>query len=77
MERLLNPADPYRLELAKKMGATVALNGNSFTIIGVLPRDFNGVSTGDHPGFYVPMSAQPQLMPSWPAASPVAAHPIR
>ncbi|HVS51532.1 MAG TPA: ABC transporter permease [Opitutaceae bacterium] len=52
------------------IGATVALNGNSFTVVGVLPREFRGVNLGDRTGFYVPISAQPQLMPSWPTASP-------
>lgn len=52
------------------LGQTVSLNGNSFTIVGVLPREFRGVEVADTKQFYVPMSAQPQLMANWPPTSP-------
>ena len=39
------------------LGKTVTLNGVVFTIIGILPRDFPGVSPGSPPEFYVPMQA--------------------
>ena len=52
------------------LGQTVALNGNPFTIVGVLPRDFRGVELADAKQFYVPMSAQPLLMADWPTTSP-------
>lgn len=52
------------------VGQPVTLNGHTFTIVGVLPRGFPGLSLGDKTEFYVPMSAQPQLMPSWPLTSP-------
>jgi predicted permease len=52
------------------LGASVPLNGNSFTVIGVLPQEFRGVHPGDRADFYVPMAAQPQLMSSWPPTSP-------
>jgi len=52
------------------IGATVSLNGHAFTVVGVLPDAFHGVHMGDRAEFYVPMSAQPQLMPTWPLTSP-------
>jgi predicted permease len=39
------------------VGQTIALNGTSFTIIGVLPRGFSGVQLGNPSEFYVPLSA--------------------
>src|SRR4051812_23537295 len=39
------------------VGQLVTLNGTAFTIIGVLPPDFPGVSPGDPAEFYVPMQA--------------------
>ncbi len=44
------------------IGQAVALNGKSFTVIGVLPRDFLGLSY-TRSDVYVPLSAQPQLRP--------------
>jgi predicted permease len=52
------------------LDASLTFNGHAFTVIGVLPSEFRGVHPGDRAEFYVPMSAQPQLMPSWPPASP-------
>lgn len=47
------------------LGQSFILNGHPYTIVGVLPRDFPGVVTGDRTEFYVSMSAQPQLLTSW------------
>ena len=52
------------------LGQTVALNGNAFAIVGVLPQEFRGVGVADANEFYVPMSAQPQLATSRPLTSP-------
>ena len=52
------------------LGQTVALNGNAFTIVGVLPREFHGVGVADTKEFYVPMSAQPMLVSGRPLTSP-------
>jgi predicted permease len=52
------------------LGASVALNSNSFTVVGVLPPEFRGVHPGDQAEFYVTMAAQPQLMSSWTPNSP-------
>jgi predicted permease len=52
------------------LGQSVTLNGNLFTVVGVLPREFPGVVAGNRTEFYVPMSAQPQLLSSWPLTAP-------
>ncbi len=52
------------------VGGTITLNKNAFTIIGVLPRGFAGPLPGDPTDVYVPMSAQPQLVPNRPLSSP-------
>ena len=44
------------------LGATVTLNGNAFTIVGVMPREFRGVHPGAATEFYVTTAAQPQLL---------------
>lgn len=52
------------------IGQTVTLNQNSFTIIGVLARGFAGPTIGDPSDFYIPLSAQPRMVPSRPLGSP-------
>ncbi|MBI5381170.1 MAG: ABC transporter permease [Opitutae bacterium] len=43
------------------LGSTLTLNGNVFTIVGVLPRELRGVHPGDAIDFYIALSALPQL----------------
>jgi len=52
------------------LGQVVTLNGNPFAIVGVLPNPFPGMAAGDRTEFYVPMSAQPQLLSSWSLTAP-------
>jgi len=52
------------------LGQTVTLNGTSYTIVGVVPREFTGVSMRRAQKFYLPMSAQPQLMPQFSQTAP-------
>jgi predicted permease len=41
------------------------VNGHSFTIVGILPRDFAGTTLGQDPDAYVPLSFKPLLTPNW------------
>jgi predicted permease len=45
------------------LGQSVSFNGSSFTVVGVLPREFHGVTPGAGMEFYISLSAAPQLMP--------------
>jgi predicted permease len=47
------------------LGETVMLNGAGYTVVGVLPRDFNGPLGGSDAGIYVPMAAQPLIQPNF------------
>lgn len=47
------------------LGYTVSLNKKSFTIIGVLKRDFVGPINGDPADFYVPIAMQPHFLPQF------------
>ena len=51
------------------IGQNITLNGHSFTVIGVLPKEFPGISRGDKTGFYVSMESQPQLKSNWDRTS--------
>jgi len=53
------------------LGRTVALNRNSFTIVGVLPRAYVAPALGDPVHFYLPMAAQSQLRPDFPLTSDI------
>ncbi len=52
------------------VGETLTLNGSVFTIVGVLPPAFFGLNVESQIDFYVPMSAQPTLAPSWSRTDP-------
>jgi predicted permease len=41
------------------------VNGQLFTVVGVLPKDFTGTTIGQEPDAYVPMSFKPLLTPNW------------
>jgi hypothetical protein len=43
------------------VGKTIGLNGTPFTIIGVAPPEFFGVTVGLVPDFWVPMMMQGQV----------------
>ena len=46
------------------VGTTIVLNGRRYTIIGVAPTGFAGTQRVDVPDLFVPMTMQPDLMPS-------------
>ncbi len=52
------------------LGKSIALNRGTYSVIGVLPRDYVGPMLGDPTDIYVPMSAQPQLSSSRDLNSP-------
>jgi predicted permease len=52
------------------LGQRIALDGNSFTLVGVLPEGFAGVLSHSRSDVYVPLSAQPQLARDFPLKSP-------
>jgi predicted permease len=47
---------------AKAVGETLTINGNVFTVIGVTPPEFAGL-TDTRPGFFVPVATQPRVLP--------------
>jgi predicted permease len=47
------------------IGRSVVLNRHSFTIIGVAPAGFHGLSVGSSPAFWVPLAMHDQAMPSF------------
>ncbi len=56
----------HRLNSAREIiGKSLTLNGRSFTVIGVAPAGFRGLSVGSSPAFWVPLSMHDQVMPSF------------
>jgi macrolide transport system ATP-binding/permease protein len=49
------------------VGRTLRLNSHVFTVIGVAPRDFSGLTRGVFPSLFVPVSMLGQVRPSWTA----------
>ncbi|MBO0720894.1 MAG: ABC transporter permease [Blastocatellia bacterium] len=47
------------------VGKNVAVNGNPFTIIGVTPPEFFGITVGESPDFWVPAMMCAQLYPGF------------
>src|SRR4051794_7052794 len=41
------------------------INAQSFTVVGVLPKGFNGTTLGQEPDAYIPLSFKAQLTPNW------------
>ena len=52
------------------LGQTLTLNRTSFTIIGVLPREFTSPRAGDAANFYLPVAFQPRFRSDFQIASP-------
>jgi predicted permease len=49
----------------------VRVNGQVFTVVGIAPRGFNGLTLGQEPDVYVPMAFKPKLTPGWDATDKV------
>jgi predicted permease len=47
------------------VGKTVEVNRVPIVVIGVTPREFFGVSPGDYPDIWIPVSLQPRIAPQW------------
>ncbi len=45
------------------LGRQLLLNGTSFTVVGIAPERFYGLTTGLQPAFWVPMMMQPVIRP--------------
>ncbi|HEY6990534.1 MAG TPA: ABC transporter permease [Bryobacteraceae bacterium] len=43
----------------------ITINGHPFTIIGVVPRSFNGFLAGQNPALYVPIAMKSEISPGW------------
>lgn len=56
----------HRLNAAPQIiGRSLTLNGRSFTVVGVAPAGFRGLSVGSSPAFWVPLAMHDQVMPSF------------
>jgi predicted permease len=65
---ILVSADFWRRHLNSDraiIGRSLTLNGRSFTVIGVTPAGFRGLSVGSSPAFWVPLAMHEQVMPSF------------
>lgn len=51
---------------ASAIGQTVTVEGHPVTIVGVLPRSFEGVLVGAKPAFVMPLEMEPILHPQFP-----------
>ncbi|MGA2739700.1 MAG: ADOP family duplicated permease, partial [Bryobacteraceae bacterium] len=50
-------------EDSRVVGSTIRLNGQAFTVIGVAPREFRGITTQFQPDVWAPITLQPLMMP--------------
>ncbi len=57
------------------LGQTLVIDGHPATVIGVMPRGFDGLTAGLHPAVYLPLSStkiflnKDELTASWPSHS--------
>jgi predicted permease len=49
------------------LNRTVVVNGNTFTVVGVAPRGFEGTTLGSRPDVYVPLTMRAQVNPGYAA----------
>ncbi len=43
----------------------IRVNGEAFTIVGVVPKGFTGTTLGSQPDLFLPLSFKPRLTPGW------------
>ena len=56
------------------VGKAITVNGVPFTIVGVAPREFFGVSAGNAPDLFIPVAMQPRVAPFWTDEYPSLFH---
>lgn len=44
---------------------TLRVNGEPFTVVGVAPREFTGLTIGSEPDVYLPLDFKPRMTPGW------------
>jgi predicted permease len=47
------------------LNETIVVNGQSMTIVGVAPRDFDGATLGQRPQVFVPITMRGLMLPGW------------
>ncbi|MBI5282302.1 MAG: ABC transporter permease [Candidatus Solibacter usitatus] len=50
---------------ADVLNQPMRVNGQMFTVVGVAPRSFTGMTFGDEPDLFVPMVFKPAMTPGW------------
>jgi predicted permease len=47
------------------LNKALRVNGHTFTVIGVTPKGFTGLTLGDDPDIYLPLAFKSQMTPGW------------
>ncbi|MFO7769678.1 MAG: ABC transporter permease [bacterium] len=47
------------------LNSTIKVNGHPFTVVGITPQGFTGLTLGSDPDVYVPLDFKPLMTPGW------------